>query len=202
MTVTKIEVLTNKKKKIHTDEETAFALYNGEVRKYELEEGREIPEPVYQELMTVLLKRAKLRSMHLLTKKDYSEHQLRTKLMQSDYPVEIIDQAVAYLYSFHYLDDERFARNFIEYRMRSKSRRQLIYELQQKGIPQDISAGVYDEISGDSEEEAIRMAIAKKRINPEQASREELYKLYAFLGRKGFSQEKIRKVIRSGDQSD
>ena len=62
MTVTKIEPLGKERSRIYIDERLAFVLYRGELSRYGVKEGRELPEETYREIMdTVLAKRAKLR---------------------------------------------------------------------------------------------------------------------------------------------
>ena len=67
MLVTKIQAVTKQKYRIELDGQPAFVIYKGELSRYGIKEGQEIPGPVYQELVgQVLTKRAKLRAMHLL----------------------------------------------------------------------------------------------------------------------------------------
>ena len=77
-----------------------------------------------------LSKRAKLRCMHLLERRDYTEKQLRDKLRlgKTQYPPEIIDEAIAYVKAYHYVDDARYARQYVECMKVKKSRRQIEQE--------------------------------------------------------------------------
>ena len=77
MVITKIEPITKAKSKIYTDEYISFVLYNKEISRYHLAEDTVLAEDVYQEIIDeVLMKRAKLRAMHLLQKMDRTEQQL------------------------------------------------------------------------------------------------------------------------------
>jgi len=60
--------------------------------------------------------------------------QLRTKLQQGYYPPEIIEQAIEYVAGFHYIDDLRYAVDYITYHENSRSRRRIEQDLQGKGI--------------------------------------------------------------------
>ena len=87
MVVTKIEMLTKIKYKVYLDEQFAFVLYKGELSHYRMAEGTILEEAVVQEILQkVILKRAKLRAMHLLEDMDRSEAALREKLCQGLYP--------------------------------------------------------------------------------------------------------------------
>ena len=110
MIVTDIVELDKKRNKIFIDGEFAFVLYKGELREYGIKANAELSQSSYEEIVgTLLSKRAKLRAMNLLQKKDYTEKQLRDKLKEGLYPQELVDEAIAYVKSYKYLDDERFA---------------------------------------------------------------------------------------------
>ena len=81
MTVTKIEPVTKSKYKIYLDGQFAFVLYKGELSRYHIEEEGSLEEAQYQKIRNdIVLKRAKLRAMHLLTDMGRTESQLRSKL--------------------------------------------------------------------------------------------------------------------------
>ena len=199
MNVTKIEALTKTKFKVFLDGEFAFVLYKGELSRYGIKEDKEIQDDVYHKIVDeVLTKRAKLRAMHLLEAMDRTEYGLREKLKDNGYPKVAIERAIEYVKSFGYIDDERYARNFIEFRKESKSRREIYALLLRKGIDKDIMDIAFEEAyDGFGDGAAIKRLIEKKHIDISTASREELSKFYAYLGRKGFSYEDIRKVVQS-----
>ena len=81
MTVTEITEINKTKSKIYIDHEFAFVLYKGEIHKNNIRQGEEISQQIYDFLTgEVLPKRAKLRAMHLLTKRPYTKRKLRQKL--------------------------------------------------------------------------------------------------------------------------
>ena len=56
-----------------------------------------------------LLLKGKKRALRLLERKDYSRKELKDKLCKDGYEENIIEQIIAYVDSFHYLDDSRVA---------------------------------------------------------------------------------------------
>ena len=95
MIVTDITDISKTKVKVCIDNGETFALYKSELRTLQIKKGEVITDELYQQIMgEVLQKRAKLRCMNLLKSRDYTEHQLRTKLAQGLYPDEIIDEAI------------------------------------------------------------------------------------------------------------
>ncbi len=198
MTVTKIEFVTKTKFKIFLDDKFAFVLYKGELARYGIKKDAILEQDTYEEIINVvILKRAKLRAMHLLEMQDRTWAQLKEKLQQSLYPEEIIDKAMDYVKSFGYVDDSRYAVNFIRSRQDFKSRREIIGLLKQKGISKEILDLAIEECYEEKEEKsAIKKLILKKRVDPTTATAEELQKLYGYLARKGFKYEDIRQVIQ------
>lgn len=142
-------------------------------------------------------KKAKLRAMHLLERMDRTEGELREKL-QKNYEPEIVEEAIAYVKSYGYIDDRRYVKNYIEYKSDKKSRRQIEQELiYRKGVPGELVRQVYEELEPRDETILIRRWMEKKKFNPETAEREEMQKFYHFLMRKGFSYEDIQRVLRN-----
>ena len=139
MEITKVQALTKQKYRIFLDGESAFAVYKGELSRYHLEEGAVLPPEVYEELVNrVLKKRATLRAMHILERTDKTEAQLRRKLEESEYPKEAVESAIAYVTSYGYLDDRRYAEHYIEWKKQGKGKARLKMELVQKGISREI----------------------------------------------------------------
>lgn len=202
MVVTQIKETTKKKAEVWIDQEAAFTLYMSEIRKFRIEVGQELPQEVYDEITKQLLvKRAKIRAMSLLQSRDYTTKQLTDKLMQGGYGEKAVEQALEYVESFHYLDDYRYAKNYISYRLETKSRKKLEQELLLKGITFDTIRQVFDELSEDGQKsDEISMIISlleKKKYNFEHPESKEIQRMYGFLSRKGFQQDAIYKVLFS-----
>lgn len=200
MLVTKIEELDKKRARIFLDMEFAFVLYKGELRKYGLKEGEEIGTEEYSWIVGELLpKRAKLRSMNLLKIRAYTERQLREKLQRGEYPEDSIEEAVAYVKSFGYIDDRQYAQDFIAYHMADRSGRRMEQELMAKGIRRDIIQQAMENLAEEGETpDEISVAekiLRKKNYDPETATIKEKQKLSAFLYRKGFQMDTIRSVL-------
>lgn len=202
MRVTQIAELSKSRSKIYIEQEFAFVLYKGELRLYHIKEGEEIAKDDYIRIMNeVLPKRAKLRAMNLLKSREYTTEQLRTKLEQGFYPKTVIEEAISYVESFHYIDDFRYAVSFITYNESNKSRRRIEQDLHAKGIAKDIIEKAWlsweNEGGFQDEQTMIRKLLEKKHYNPESADYKEQQKIYAYLARKGFSGEQIRKALKS-----
>lgn len=200
MQVTKIEELSKSRCKVYLDQELAFILYKGELRSFQVKEGQLLGEEAYRTIMEeVLPKRAKLRCMNLLMSREYTVQQLKDKLHQGFYPEEIIEEAVEYVASFHYIDDLRYAEDYITAYEDKRSRKRIEQDLLGKGISREILEQAWqqwEEKGGKiNEETMIRKLLEKKHFDGETADWKEKQKMYAYLMRKGFSASEIGKVI-------
>lgn len=197
MEITKIQALTKQKYRIFLDGESAFTVYKGELSRYHLEEGAVLPPEVYEELVNgVLKKRATLRAMHILERTDKTEAQLRKKLEESEYPKEAVESAIAYVTSYGYLDDRRYAKHYIEWKKKGKGKARLKMELVQKGISREIIEEVLESTDFGETREMIRQIILKKRKTNIPMNEKEKQRLYGFLMRKGFASSDILAVMR------
>lgn len=197
MEITKIQALTKQKYRVFLDGESAFAVYKSELSRYHLEEGAVLPPEVYEELVDkVLTKRATMRAMHILERADKTEAQLRRKLEESEYPKKAVESAIAYVASYGYLDDRRYAEHYIEWKKQGKGKARLKMELAQKGISREIIEEVLEATDFGETRETIRQLILKKRKSNTAMDEKEKQRLYGFLMRKGFSSSDILAVMR------
>ncbi len=200
MTVTQISEAAKSRYRIYVDGQFAFVIYKGELRRFQIEEGKEISEELYHSIKNEILpKRAKLRSMKLLQSKDYTRKQLEDKLRQGEYPQECIDETIQYVESYGYIDDRKYARNYIEYHIQDRSRRRIETDLMAKGIAKDVIRDVFDGLAGEGVEQdenrMVSLLLKKKNYSAESATDTERQKLYGYLYRKGFSPDVICRAL-------
>lgn len=201
MRIIEIVPVTKAKYRIVTDEQLAFMLYKGELSRYRLKENMELSEDVYEKIFRdILVKRAKLRAMHLLTRMDYTEAELKKKLMKGEYTPQAVQIAMDYVRSYHYLDDERYVRRYLSVYRGKKSKRQMQFELERKGISREMIARgqeLAEEADGtDDETDMIRQMLEKRCRKPEEADEKEKRRHYGYLMRKGFASSEILEVFR------
>ena len=196
MQIQEISPLKSKKYRILLEDGFSFVLYKGEKDRYSLEEGMELSEELWLEIRNgILAKRAKKRAMHLLEKMDRTEKQLRDKLTENGYPNDLVDEAVEYVKSYHYIDDRRYAENYIRYRQESKSRILLKNELLRKGISSQIIDEAMEAEYHMDPRTLIDQWLKKKGYSSSEQDSEKERKIGQFLLRKGFSWEDIRSCM-------
>lgn len=183
--------------RLRLDNEIVFLLYKKEAAHYEFCEGNFITEEQWQEIRTeILLKRAKKRAMYLLQKMDRTERQLRKKLSENEYPEDIIDGAVAYVKAYHYIDDARYAENYVRCYQDRKSRGQLRMNLLQKGVSSELIDRAMEEALETAPEDLICQWLQKKHFKADSADEAEKRRVYQFLLRKGFRSDEILRCMR------
>ncbi len=201
MVITEIEALSKTRYQVYLDGKPAFVLYKGDLARYHLAKGSDIAEEICLQIrQQVVLKRAKARALHLLNDMGRTEEQLCAKLRQSHYSEDVVQETLAYVRSYGYVNDAAYARNFIETRKGRKSRKELYAKLCEKGISREEIDQAFEECySGEDSREAIRELLRKKGWTSEEMEDKERRKMLGFLTRKGFSYEDIRQVIQVSD---
>ena len=127
---------------------------------------------------------------------DRTEHQLREKLRASEYPEEVIEEAIEYVKAFHYLDDGRYAENFTRYKKEKMSRQQIKQKLMLKGISRDIISNAIEDEYDVDEAVHIRGILEKKHFSAESADEGEFRRVYSYLLRRGFRSSDILKEMK------
>ena len=202
MLVTAITEHDKRRNRIFIDGSFAFLLYKGEIKTYGVKVDAELTPEQYECIVEeVLLKRAKLRAMNLLTAKSYTKEKLRQKLEQGLYPLDVIEGALSYVEQFGYIDDDAYAADFIAYNAQGMNRKQMIKKLRSRGVAPDVierQLEYYLE-SGEHIDEItqIQAFLRKKGYVPGETSEEQIYKLKGALFRKGFDSDNISDAFRS-----
>lgn len=198
--ILRVKALTfpdKRKCKVLLEEGFAFVLYRREAETYHLEEDAVLEDGVYREILEeILIPRARERALHLLQYQGRTCSQMQQRLKEDGYPDEAIKRVMAFLEEYRFLDDSSYIENYIQIHRRRKSRRQIAYELTQKGIDPSQLRQALDENPID-EEETARELLARKLKGKPISTYEEKCRAAAFLQRKGFSGEVVRRVVMS-----
>ena len=110
----------------------------------------------------------------------------------------LVEQTIAFLQNQKFLDDERFARDWVEYRLKqSYGSNRIILELKQKGIGREIIQNALSLSAQDDLQEETVLQLAQKRAgrykNLEPAKRKK--RIFDYLARRGFTLELIKKAV-------
>lgn len=195
--VVSVEQLSKGKQRLRLDNGEVWVLYSGELRSCSLAEGTELTQTQYEQIRCDIIgKRAKKRAMHLLEKMDRTEQQLRKKLLESEYPEDLAEEAIAYVKRFHYVDDARYADSYVRMKGAAKSRGKLLAELQNKGIDRELACRVLSEYEDERDEQQMILELMRKRnYDSQTASLQEQRRMYGYLMRRGFQSADICRAM-------
>ncbi len=139
-------------------------------------------------------KKACEKAVYYLQFSGKTESELRKKLAEQEFSPASVDYAIEFVKRRRYLDDEDYARRFVEKNGHKKSKKQMIFDLTQKGVSREILDLVFEDMDVD-EEAQILTILDKRGYSGEDATREEKQKISAYLARKGFSYDAIQSAL-------
>ena len=140
--------------------------------------------------------RAYQSALHYLGSRPRSTVEVQRNLHEKGFGDEAIAAAIARLLEHHYLDDEEFARYWLDNRsrFRPRSAKAIRYELRQKGVDGDaIDAALKGMDEDDAAWDAAASKLDRWRNLPED---EFAHKLSGFLARRGFGYATVRRTVQ------
>lgn len=144
------------------------------------------------------LQKAKNYAFLLLKFRPRSEKEIYLRLKKKKFEERIIKEVLLFLKDKDFIDDNHFAKIWIESRIkRPLGLRRLKEELRIKGIDKEIIDNQIEEIKKNYSEEDVVSKIAKERLNklkgiePQKAKR----RIFSYLSQRGFSPGVVIDVI-------
>lgn len=196
MFVTAVTETTRKKVKIEFDHQFTLVLYKGELKAFSLREGAEVPDDTIEKIEDqILKKRATKYAMNLLVKKDYTSKELTDKLTKAGYTENSAGVALAYVSSYHYVDDLSYTRRYLETYSDRKSIKKMQMELRQKGISDELFTQARDEAQMEDESDTLRYYAQKKARSLDLSQNKDRQKLLRFLVGRGFPFSAAREML-------
>jgi regulatory protein len=149
-----------------------------------------------------LFRKAKGSALRLLKLRPRSVKELRDRLLQKNHPTEVVDKVISDLLAAELLDDEAFAKAWVNWRVSGKpvGLRRIALELKDKGIAKEVIESLLAEAKDSFDELAVVKVIAEKRMLQRAQTSVPLLKrkkrVLDYLLRRGFSAGIVSKVIR------
>jgi regulatory protein len=194
--VTGIEIQKRNQERVNVyiDGDYSFSLSLIEAAR--LHKGQQLSDPEMAALRAEdTVQKAVDSAARFLSYRPRSLEEVRRNLAEKELPPVVIEAAISRLTAMGYLDDEAFARYWVQYRGEFKplSPRALRVELRQKGISDAIITEVLGELDADDLAYQAGLAQARKLRRPTP----ELFrkKISALLQRRGFSYSIIHEVV-------
>lgn len=145
----------------------------------------------------VLCERAKGKIMRFVTFSRKTGGQVFEKIIGLGFPEHIAQQLVQELTEKGYLDDREYCCSYLKAAAaKGYSRSRIQMELRHKGVDETVLREILAEFPADDISSARKVLNKKLRTGGER----DYNKLYAFLMRKGFSGETVRKVLQETER--
>ncbi|WP_234032645.1 regulatory protein RecX [Paenibacillus faecalis] len=173
---------------IHEDIMIQFRMMKGSVfRKEELKEIVAADER----------QQAYVEALKFLERKPRTAQEIARRLHQKGMTAEGIEETVIRLQQERLVDDELYAKQWAEQRItgQKKGRMWVRQELRQKGIQTELIAKALNEVSEEDELQSAYIIGRKKWYQTKGDALERKRKTGAFLMRRGFTGEQVRKII-------
>lgn len=200
MKITNIEPQRNNKRvNVYVDDLFAIGIDLELKYKHKLEVGMEVDDDFIKEVLKAEEQnKVTNQALNLLSFRQRSEKEIYNALIRKGYEEFYIENAIEYCKNQRYLDDRAFAKAFIKDKLNINKLggQRIKYELQKKGVSQEIIDDVLILDVDDQLEAALKLA-EKKLPSYKKDDKNAVYrKLSGFLQRKGYSFEIVSKVIR------
>ena len=143
-------------------------------------------------------KEVRKKALKLLEHMDRTEKGLYDRLLRAGFSEALAADAVAYVKDYGYVNDARYATNYIMYRIHDKSHQKIFQELQQKGIDRQTIQSAWDEaaeLEMPDERKLLRQMVEKKYAPGSSLDEREMRRLYGYLARRGFRSGDIFSVL-------
>lgn len=186
---------------IYVDDKYSFSLSDGALLETRLVPGQELTEAEIKELKQ---KSAddKVYSLALryVAMRSRSRYELETYLKRKDADPPLVDTILNRLQGYGYVNDDAFARNWVENRrlLKPVSRRRLMMELKQKKVSEDIIRTVLED-DQTTDRDTLRDLVVRKR---RQSKYQDDTKLLQYLARQGYGYDDIKSAMAGTADED
>jgi len=131
-------------------------------------------------------------AIKILNKKDYTEFEIRNRLKHKKFNDENIDDIVSKLKSLKFINDERFAENFLFFKSkRGYGKKGIAYNMKLKGL----SENIIDRVLGSFDESKFADSIFLKRAKEIKKDKNYKQKLFSYMLRRGFEYDTVSKLF-------
>lgn len=195
-TITALEIQKRNKERVNVYLDGEFAFGLTLIQAAQLRKGQVLTDAQISALRSDdEVNKAYDHAVRFLGYRPRSVSETRKNLIEKGYPEEAIEVCLAKLIAQGYLDDEAFARYWVDNRSEFKPRgaRALRVELRLKGIPDAIISTILAE--QDAQDDAYRAAKDKVRRYKGKSQREMKHKIGQFLARRGFDYRTSETVL-------
>ena len=192
------EISPQKKKgryNIFVDGEFYSGLDDETIIKNSLKVGTEIDKQDLEDMVLQSEERSAFEKLiNIISRQLYTKFELKQKLEKYGFNKIAIERAIDKAENYGYVNDETYAKSFINSK-KNKSKLELKSMMFKKGLNSNLISSSVESISME-EEKQNALVLAQKYLKNKEINQKNLANMYAYLTRKGFTQDLISYVLR------
>lgn len=195
--ITKIEIQQKNKNRanLYLDDEFFCGISIELCLKYSLKKGIQVNSEFINEIVLEDEKsKAMNKAVNYISSTLKTTKQIRNYLKKKDYSPQTIDHVISKMEEYKYVDDESYARAFINTYSNKYGKIKLISALKSKGVSEHVIDNVFDEnLNLESNIEKV----AEKYLKNKEVNKDTLNKLSRFLCSRGYEFDEINSYINN-----
>lgn len=188
--------------KIELDGERKFFVNVSVVMEFGLEKGQTLPLSALNQITRAdKLRKAKKRGIYLVGERAYGYNELYAKLKKT-YGEETAREAVDYILSLGYINDEEYAPKLAEHLIKSKHQgpRKAKYEMLKRGLDSGLVEKTLESYS-DSDLDEELLALIERKYSQKIADFDDRRRTTAALIRRGYDYGSVKRCIQAALES-
>lgn len=186
--ITLISIQSNKKNRcnVFVDGEFSFGLALETAMQHRLKVGQEISEDEIKRITEDGEKKDALdKAVNYVSKSLKTKKQVKTYLLSKGYSEDTAYYVIDKLKEYNYINDEEYAKRYLESCSKNQGKRLAEYKLMMKGVRKDVIDKAYDNAEVPAKENA--RILAEKYMKNKDKTKENFVKAYRYLIGRGFS---------------
>lgn len=154
MKITKIEQQKKNKSRynLYIDNEFYTGIHEDVIVFLSLKAKMDVDQEFLNEILNKeLIAKAKENAMRFIQYRMRSQKEVVKKLHDNEYPSHVIDEVVAFLKTYKFIDDAAYARAFVHDKLTisKHSRKRITYDLKAKGLPDALIDSAFNQLEED-----------------------------------------------------
>ncbi|MGE3062402.1 MAG: RecX family transcriptional regulator [bacterium] len=201
MKITKIERAKKNKFKVNIfiDGEFSFSVYEDVFLKMKIQKDMEIDGSFIEKAKSASeFERNKLYLLNILSRKNYTERELHTKLMQRKVERESAESLIENIRRMGFLDDDKYIKDYMNFLMDSKkySKQEIFQKMRMKFNDEEKMKECEVALKEYDEKEVLKKLMKKIKSDIDKN------KIISRLMRKGFKYEDISDIMKTIQKED
>lgn len=138
---------------------------------------------------------AKNYCLNILTKKDYTVAEIKTKLKAKDFESVVIKEVIDLLIELKFVDDQRLAQNLIMAYQGTKGKMWIVQKMRLRGLGQEVIEQAFEEFRNDNLSHNLQDGEQADALSPNRQIKLKLEKKYAIENWQEIDQNTKQKVV-------